>query len=220
MERELIQGLYQFEWELRDRLTAWLQVPLGVGTALTGGLVALAASFDYGWSFLTALFLIGLSIALVALVDTAKLILSSFHGYRYEKLPNASAIREHYIQLKAYHESLGTSDQLAVEFADFLDRRMVEATTQNSANNIRKADLLHQATVSLIATSVGLALASTSYVIQKAIADTPPTRVILIESPSATDAKGATESTAASAGPAEPRNEPIIEEYVPKLRRD
>lgn len=184
MDRELLQHIYDFEWELRDRLTGWLQVPLGVATLLGGAVVFLASNYRWDQSHASYAFGVGLAITVAALLACIAFLAASFHNFKYPKLPDAGELKKHYDELAEHHRAWRYSDAvLERSFSDFIERRLIRCATQNSKNNVIKAEMLHRATRSLLYALIGLLASAVPFIFQSVTAEQRCETVLVTQCP-------------------------------------
>jgi len=156
---DLASQLYQFEWELRDKLTAWSQTPVTAVTLLGGAMFYLVeqssevgASGVHLYRLLLVLGLLGWCLSCVGMV-------CFFVGYTYEKVPRLPNLLAHYEVLKQHYASEG-GERAGEEFESYLMQQMAVAVDINAQNNARKSRWLNVAGMSVSSTLLFTALAA------------------------------------------------------------
>lgn len=181
MNSNFYRELYLFEWELRHRITSWLQIPIAALTVLGGGAIVLAQGFPYDDSARTMAFVLAILLALMSLGLAGYFVVRCLHGYEYAKLPRSSEIRELLEKRREYLSACGESPDEAERYLeDFIHRRMAEATDRNADNNAIKSAFLHKANQWTVWTLVLLAVSAVPYTWQTILAQGEPSRVELI----------------------------------------
>ncbi|MBS3954496.1 MAG: hypothetical protein KGZ88_16215 [Methylomicrobium sp.] len=172
MEQEIYQKQYDFELEQRNNIASAANVPIVALTVLGGALSTMIVDFKYLWNLPTYIFTLISALALIAMVVSLVLVFRSFLGYSYQKIPTALALVEHHKALKIWHTENGESDQdsiklAKIDFDEYLNSRLSEATENNSTNNLKRGNFLHDATLYVAIALAFLVLATPLYIYQK-----------------------------------------------------
>lgn len=172
MEQEIYQKQYDFELEQRNNIASAANVPIVALTVLGGALSTMIVDFKYSWNLPTYTFTLISALALIAMVVSLVLVFRSFLGYSYQKIPTASALAQHHIALKIWHKGNGESDEdsiklAKIDFDEYLNSRLSEAAENNSTNNLKRGNFLHDATLSVAIALAFLVLATPLYIYQK-----------------------------------------------------
>jgi hypothetical protein len=184
MEKSLYESLYEAEWLRRDQLQAAVGTPVGVLTLLGGALVIVAERFETSSPVLAAWFWTSFGIACAAFLLSVYMLVRSFYGWLYERIPLPSQLREYERGLIEYHKATG-SDQhaAATEMRQFLDERYVVAGDRNAVNNATRAEYLHQANKWLVVALGAVALCAAPFVIAAKRAPPKPQKVEILNLP-------------------------------------
>jgi hypothetical protein len=182
MNDELLDKLYEFQWELRDKLTSAINIPI-LGISIVGGFattIALDTHFDQGAvsSMVSgALLLVGLS-----LVFAVWCVASTLLTRAYLSLPSAGKMDRHHSSLLAWHRDNGTPDAETVarsEFALELRERKISAVDRNSEINQSRAAGTRSATIGVVASLVFCGVAAVGYYFQRGVAPEPAYKVTI-----------------------------------------
>jgi hypothetical protein len=121
MSGNLYKDLYDAEWVRRDQLQSSVAVPVGLLTLLGGGLVVYTHKYDDPAGLSTTFFWLCIGVTLGCYAWAVILLVRSYHGYTYQRLPWASQLREYHEGLLKYHGATGgTVEHADREFEEFL----------------------------------------------------------------------------------------------------
>jgi hypothetical protein len=150
MRHTFYQQLYEIEFQRRDHLQSAVGTPLSVLVLVGTGLVLLAQKFRTGDRLLHVVFWSSYAIAGAAFVVTVYMLIRSFHGHVYRRIPHPSQIFAYYEGLKAHYGAMGKPGLAEEEFDVYLRGQYIEAGDRNSVLNMNRAAYLHQGNRALI----------------------------------------------------------------------
>lgn len=151
MNLSLHKEFYFFEWERKEKLASSANLPVALLTALAGGVLFLFRTFPYDYNLSMILFIVFSSSAAACLVIGVYFLVRSLYGFWYEQIPSPDKLQVYFEELKNYHASINNSPELAqLDFEEYLEARLAEATAANRANNTRTAGALHKANGSIV----------------------------------------------------------------------
>ncbi len=180
MDQQFYAALYEAEWQRRDQLQSSLSTPLGilvlVGTALT----VLLQQFKSNSHILNVVFWPLFVGACAALAVAAYMVVRSFHGYVYSRIPLPSQIRDYHEGLRAHYVAAGYPGLADKEFQLYLLNRYVEAADRNSVHNVNRGEYLHKANRALVAALVATALSAVPYGIAVRSVQPEPQKVEIV----------------------------------------
>jgi hypothetical protein len=81
---------------------------------------------------------------------TVYMLIRSFYGYVYQRIPFPSQFLAYHEGLKAHYGALGTPGLADQEFDLYLRGQYVEAGDRNSVHNVNRGEYLHQGNRALI----------------------------------------------------------------------
>ncbi len=185
MNRDVFQKQYDFELEQRNGITSATNTPIVALTILGGALAAVITGFKYSNELVTYLFLLFTLLAICSMLISVYNLVRTFLGYSYQKIPPAKQLRKHLEDLKHWHNTNGSSDDKAIiDFDEYFDERLSEAAENNSANNIKRGNYLHDATVFVVVAFVFLFGASPFYIYERVTSEDKVYQVNLIDNTS------------------------------------
>ena len=161
MDADLYKDLYEFELEQRAHLGSIVNIPIIASTALATAAVTMVLGFSYGDSCLTWAFAAAMAAFSAALAFAVYCIFSSLLSYEYMKLPKASDLRKHFLDLKAWHHDEAAAKE---DFRQYLNERYAEATDVNNINNQNRGNYIFRANIALAVGMILLAMAGAVYV--------------------------------------------------------
>jgi hypothetical protein len=164
-EAAFYQQQYETEWQLRDHLQTALSTPLSILVLVGTALVLLAQKFSAHNPLVQTVFWASFAIAATCFLATVYLVVRSFHGYVYQRIPFPSQLLGYHEALKRHHEAHGTPGLADEEFDLYLRWRYVEAGDRNAAHNANRVNYLHQANRALITCLCALVACTVPYVI-------------------------------------------------------
>ncbi|WP_031437966.1 hypothetical protein [Methylobacter tundripaludum] len=172
MEREIYQKQYDFELEQRNSIASAANVPIVALTVVGGALSTMIVDFKYSWCISTYTFTSLSVLSLIAIVFSLVFIFRSFLGYTYQKIPTSSALAQYEKELKEWHtQNSGNHEdsiRLAkIDFDEYFENKLSEAVENNGANNLKRGNFLHNATLSVAIALAFLVLAAPFYIYQK-----------------------------------------------------
>tara|TARA_Y100001951_G_C11264217_1_gene254453 strand:- start:418 stop:1170 length:753 start_codon:yes stop_codon:yes gene_type:complete len=185
LNRDVFQKQYDFELEQRNGIASATNTPIVALTILGGALAAVITGFKYSKEPVTYLFLLFALLAIGSMLISVYKLVKTFLGYSYQKIPPAKQLREHLENLKNWHNTNESSDDKAIiDFAEYFDERLSEAAEHNSANNIKRGNYLHDATLFVVVAFVFLFCASPFYIYERVISEDKVYQVNLIDNTS------------------------------------
>jgi hypothetical protein len=181
MDIELYRKQYDFELDQKAQISASANIPISAATFIFGGLAAVTFAFDYGDERLSQIFMWVLSTSVAAIAVAVFYIFCSILGYKYQKLPLLSQLKDHRAKLLSWHEKNGsTAERAEQEFEEYFMSRLSEASDYNSRNNIIRGDYVHRATFALAVSVVLAGTASALFLYQNMTEEGGPQEVRVI----------------------------------------
>lgn len=165
MRHAFYQQLYEAEFQRRDHLQSAVGTPLSVLVLVGTGLVLLAQKFRTDERLLQVVFWSSYTAALVAFVVTVYMLIRSFHGYVYRRIPYPSQILAYHEELKAHHTAAGKPGLAEEEFDIYLRGQYIEAGDRNSVLNVNRTAYLNLGNRALILCLCALVVCAVPYVI-------------------------------------------------------
>ncbi|MDR3411882.1 MAG: hypothetical protein P4L87_13220 [Formivibrio sp.] len=189
MDSDLFRQQYDFELEQRNSIAAATNIPIVAITVVASATSAVLLDYQYKSVFQSYVFLIFASFALIAIVVAISYLFCSFWNYEYQKLPNSTALKQHFEALFTWHSGEGLTQEDAkkfavIDFEDYVNQRLAEAGDWNGQNNIIRGNYLHRATAAVAVAVVMLIPAGLIYAHNKATADDKIYQVRLVSTPS------------------------------------
>lgn len=168
MNRDVFQKQYDFELEQRNGIASATNTPIVALTILGGALAAVITGFRYSNEPATYLFLLFALLAIGSMLISVYKLVRTFLGYSYQKIPLAKQLRKHLEDLKNWHNTNGSCvDKAIIDFDEYFDEKLSEAAEHNSANNIKRGNYLHDATLFVVVAFVFLFCASPFYIYER-----------------------------------------------------
>lgn len=174
MKIELIKELYFRELELKNQHDSRPTLHVAV-LSILGGLLffgyqrlrPLGGGLMVGFWVLFAPAVLSYAVALIQ-------VLRANLGHLYERLPSPDVLYDYHVKLLEYHarnpEATGTPEE---EFAEFLARHMVLATSRNTQSNLSRSSR-HYSAMRALALTVVFAIASAVVVLLAESVERPP----------------------------------------------
>jgi hypothetical protein len=159
------QHLYEAEWQTRDHLQAAVSTPLSVLVLVATGLVLLAQNFRTDHHALEIVFWSAYAVAAAGFIAAVYMLIRSFHGYVYRRIPLPSQLLAYYEGLLRHYTALGRPGLANQEFDLYLRERYVEAGDRNAVHNTNRFDYLHQANRGIILSLCALVACTVPYVL-------------------------------------------------------
>lgn len=183
MPEALFEKLYQAEWDRRDAIQGDTSVPLGILALLGSGLVVLVKEYEEGGGAVDVLFWAGFGISVASFLIAIYMLVRSFHGYTYYRLPFPSELKEYRDGARVHHRAAGTPLLADRAFDDFLEQRLIEATDRNMENNTNRGAYLEKTNTAIIVTLVALAVTSVPYSVRERTIAPRPQKVEITHIP-------------------------------------
>jgi hypothetical protein len=183
MSGGLYEKLYETEWQRREHLQAALSIPLGILVLLGSGLLVLVRQFDTRDAVLKLVFWPTFVLACAAFATATYMVVRSFYGYVYSRIPLPSELYRHHEALKAHYEALGKPSLADQEFELYLMRRYINAGDRNSVHNANRGEYLHKANRSIVLALSATALCAVPYAIAVRATRSEPQRVEIVRFP-------------------------------------
>jgi hypothetical protein len=168
------QHLYEVELQSREHLQSAVSTPLSVLVLVGTALVLLAQKFESDRLALHVVFWTSFAVTVAAFLRTVYMLVRSFHGYVYHRIPFPS-------QLLAYHEGLtthfgarGLPGLAEEEFDLYWRQRYIEAGDRNAAHNANRVNYLLQANRALILCLCALVACTVPYVLAVRLSSPKP----------------------------------------------
>lgn len=172
MDKEFLNGQYQFENERKGNFANAMAVPVGALTVIGGLLGLLSRDFSYQSTNLNFVFSILLGLGALLFLISISFLLCAYHGYSYSYLPTTKELRAYYEGLIAhYRSSLPTESEPNVaaraqsHFEKKLEQWYVEVITDNAANNDKRSGYIYKANSFLIAALAATIAAGVPFII-------------------------------------------------------
>lgn len=142
------EKLYFHELENREKLSARLQLSLGLLTLLAGVFAYMATRYNakavVAFGVDDAFFLLT-ALALILLGTGAWFFVKAFWGHDYHCLPTATTIEDYRKTLGITYRDFADGDALASDhYRDFLIKYFAECASSNAGVNGARADFLHR----------------------------------------------------------------------------
>jgi hypothetical protein len=174
---DILWRQYERELDRHDKIVASLTLPVGVLTALGGGLGVLLQKFSYELIWPTRVFVTVAAMDAVAIVLTVYFLVRCYFGQKYGYLPRLVQLQGHYDALRKYHETYSNASGNAdSDFEDYLRDKLIEANERSSFSNDEKSAFRYRASQCLTAVLVLTVVSSVPYgvdVIQQVRHDRP-----------------------------------------------
>lgn len=157
---------YFNEINRKQELTNALTIPLGVLVIIGGMAAFFARDFEFKSNINSFIFAELLAVATIFIVRTIYFLISSYHNYKYNYLPDPLDLQDYHKSLIEYHVSLGGKVEDAdKEFEDVIVKKYNNCTHINTWNNDSKSEFLHKANESLIYSLVLILLCVVPYLV-------------------------------------------------------
>ena len=149
---KLYEKLYFHEIEMREKLSARLQIPLALILSLTGLLAFMLQNFERSLSNMASIFfVVFLVLSAFALAASVYYFVRSWFGHTYSFLPSAQDTenyrQELYKTYDPYEDGKATADG---HFDEFLCLYMIRLSSINTQCNDKRSIYLHKTNASLI----------------------------------------------------------------------
>jgi len=164
------QERYDHEASRRGELTSALALPLGVVSALLGGLVVLVKDLHPPFDSWAVFQISAAALSGAACLLSAALLARSYFNYTYRYVVTPKALREYRAGLVVHYLSTGKTEDEAKSTADaethaYIQERYAESAHNNTVNNDRKSRFLHLANGCMLAAAVLAAASAGPYVV-------------------------------------------------------
>jgi hypothetical protein len=177
MNMEFFKEQYKAEIERKDTLTNSMAIPVGVLTVLGGLLGFLSREFSYEPTNISRIFVAMLIVSALLFLASIVLLFCAYSGYTYSYLPTAKELKKYFDDFSAYlkqAKSPTESDEALAQrakqqFEDMLERRYIDAVTDNSGNNDKKSGYIHWANTCLISALAAALLAVIPFTINSKV---------------------------------------------------
>jgi len=172
MNSDIYQKQYDFELEQRVSISSSTNTPVVALTVIGSALSTMVMSFPYTNNNLTYAFLLLVIFSTISIIISLIYIFKSFIGYSYEKVPSTKSLSIHYNDLLQWHNDDGSNETESVklakqDFEDYFKNRLSDAAEQNSNNNIKRGNFLHDSNVGIAVALVFLILSAPFYIYEK-----------------------------------------------------
>jgi hypothetical protein len=168
------QHLYETELQSREHLQSAISTPLSVLVLVGTALVLLAQKFRSDHPVLEVVFWLAFAGALIVFLRTVYMLVCSFHGYVYHRIPFPSQLLAYHERLRQHYGALGKPGLAEEEFELYLRQRYIEAGSRNAVHNANRVNYLHQANRALILCLFALVACTVPYVIAVRLSDPEP----------------------------------------------
>src|SRR5437867_3886209 len=164
------QERYDYEASRRGELTGALALPLGIVSALLGGLVVIVKDLHPPFDSWAVFQLSAAALSGVACLLSAALLARSYFNYTYRYVATPKVLRDYHNGLVAHYLSTGSNDAEAKSMADaethaYIQERYAESAHDNTVNNDRKSYYLYLANGWMLAAAVLAAASAGPYVV-------------------------------------------------------
>jgi hypothetical protein len=219
MDLAFLRAEYEAEWQRRDQLQAAASMPLAVLTVLGSALVILIRQYHATSVLASLLFWGALLLAGFSYVAATWMLVRSFYGYVYRRLPLASSLRTYQQDLRAYYErgKGGDEETIAGEFRAHLAEAYVEAIDRNAVNNTNRGEYLYKANSAAVVCLICTAAAAVPFTLAQRTAESVPQSVYITNLPGSTMSQESKPTTDSAAKPADapPTVPPITKPSFP-----
>ena len=164
------QESYDREASRRSELTGALALPLGVVSALVGGLAVMVKDLHPPFDNWGVFQLLAAALSGAACLLSAALLARSYFNYTYRYVVTPKVLRDYHAGLVAYYLSIEKSKDEATSLAEaetraYIQDRYAVSAHDNTANNDRKSYYLHLANGCMLAAAVLAAVSAGPYVV-------------------------------------------------------
>ena len=172
MDQDFFQRQYDFEIDQKNNLASSMNTPFVALTVVGGGLSTLTTSFAYSSDRPTYCFVVFVGLGAIALLVSLYFVLRAFLGYKYQKIASARDLVAYLRDLEAWYLKNGEAVNIAkskaqMDYQDFIEECMADATEHNSQINIRRGEFLHLGTTGIAISFVLLFCSMPSFLYQK-----------------------------------------------------
>lgn len=221
MFSEIFQKQYDFELEQRNSIASATNIPIVAITVVASATCAILLDFQYKHSLESYAFIACALLAIFSFGYSVSCLFRSFWNYEYKKLPSSSLLKQHYDALRNWHLGNGCSADVAIEntdvdFSDYLNVQLADATDWNSQNNIVRGNYLHRAVAAVATAVIFLLPAGAIYIHNKATADDKVHAVKVINSTSISTEQPIMTTNQSSGGNNQPAAAPAAPASNPK----
>lgn len=161
---EFYHDYYFRELDRKNEINSSLSIPIGLITALSGGLSYLLTNFEYHLNlWLTIPFMIATGAGLFFLILSVYNLIKAYTNfpgrYEYILIADVDVIERYHGDLKKYYASKPSSPNLAdQEFEDYIVSEMVKNTGVNQRNNKKKTKFSYNCEKYLISALILISL--------------------------------------------------------------
>ena len=164
------QESYDREASRRSELTGALALPLGVVSALMGGLAVIVKDLHPPFDFWSVFQLSAAALSGAVCLLSAALLARSYFNYTYRYVVTPKVLRDFRAGLVAHYLSIGKPENEAASLAEaethaYIQERYAESAHANTVNNDRKSYYLHLANGCMLAAAVLAAVSAGPYVV-------------------------------------------------------
>jgi hypothetical protein len=145
MNIERYKEFYDHAWQRHEHLQSAVNTPISIVTLLAGGLVLMGKNFESDAPGLQWLFWTATTAAGVLVGISVYLLIRSIHGYRYERMPLASALAAHYSAVVEYYRHVGKPGLSNSAFDEYLAKWYMAVADHNVVNNVKRGEYLYKA---------------------------------------------------------------------------
>jgi hypothetical protein len=180
MRHAFYQQFYESEFQRRDHLQSAVGTPLSILVLVGTGLVLLAQKFRTDDRLLQIVFWSSYVMAVAAFVVTVYMLIRSFHGYDYRRIPYPSQILAYHQELKDHFAAVGKPGLAEEEFDLYLRGQYIEAGDRNAVNNGNRGAYLHRSNRALVLSLCALVMCAVPHVITVRQAKPEPEQIQIV----------------------------------------
>jgi len=152
----LYEKLYFHEIDMRENLSARLQIPLAILVVLIGFIAYMLRNISpTPINAIFMAFLLFYCLCIVFIVLGILFLVRSWLGYEYTFLPSAKDTEDYRALLIETYKSYENSDELVQKYMmEYIYRYFIECSSTNTVNNDNRSMNLHYARISIICSLV------------------------------------------------------------------
>jgi hypothetical protein len=166
MPLQLYKELYAEEAQRREQLQTSAGTPISIVTVLGGGLLLMGKTFESSHPVLYVPFWMAFGIAAGCLAGAVYCIVRSVNGYVYQRIPYATQLARHQMNLRDLGASTGKLESAQLAFEEYLLRKYATAAESNAVINENRGEWLNRANRSLVYALCTTAIAGIPVAIQ------------------------------------------------------
>ena len=185
MDSDIFQKQYDFEMTRKNNLSSSVNVPIVALTVLGGATSSMILKYEYSYNVPTYIFITVVLLSICFSGYALILVFKSQIGYWHHKIPSSNTLSKYHHELIAWYEKEGHNEEKAkllakVDFDDYLNRKLSEASDANGQNNLKRGAFLHDANVKIAIALVFVAIASPFYIYSNLTKSESPSKIQVV----------------------------------------